>query len=154
MLSVVKTAWKRTLVNKPFVYSFLDDDVNRVFSEDERGVTVSRYSAAFAIFISCLGVFGLTSLSVARRKKEVSIRKALGATVPSVVKLISLELPRLVILANILAWSLVYFVVHAWLQNFVYRIRPGLETFVVGGILALGNVSRSARHPISRPLSF
>jgi putative ABC transport system permease protein len=136
-LSVVKTAWEKALVDKPFVYSFLDDEVNRVFSEDERWVTVSRYSAAFAIFISCLGVFGLTSLSVARRKKEVGIRKTLGATVPSVVKLISLEFTRLVILANILAWPLVYFVVHGWLQNFAYRIRPGLDTFVIGGILAL-----------------
>jgi putative ABC transport system permease protein len=136
-LSILKTAWKRALADRPFVYSFLDADVDRILSEDDRWVTVSRYSAMFAILISCLGVFGLTSLSVARKKKEVGIRKALGATVPGIVRMISFEFSRLVVLANVLAWPLVYFVIHRWLQNFAYRIRPGLEIFVVGGMLAL-----------------
>jgi len=121
----------------PFAYSFLDEDVERQYREDERWGKVVRYSALFAIAISCLGAFGLTSLAVARRTKEIGIRKVLGASVPSIVLLLSKEFTYLVLAANLIAWPVAYFAMRRWLENFAYRIELGVGVFVLGGVLAL-----------------
>ena len=136
-LFLLQDTWRQVISDRPFVYSFLDDDVDRTFREDERWLRIIRYSALFAIFIACLGAFGLTSLAVARRTKEIGIRKVLGASISGIVLLLSKEFTKLVIVSNLIAWPVAYWAMNRWLQDFAYRIPIGVETFVLAGVLAL-----------------
>ena len=136
-IALLRDRWNRAMPDRPFVYSFLDEDVERTFRESERWIMMTRYAALFAIFIACLGAFGLTSLAVARRTKEIGIRKVLGASASNIVLLLSKEFVKLVILANLIAWPIAYYAMNRWLQDFAYRIDLGVGMFVLGGVLAL-----------------
>ena len=139
-MALLTETWQKVAPDRPFVYSFLDKDVERTFREDERWAKIIRYAALFAIFVACLGAFGLTSLAVARRTREIGIRKVMGASVPRIVALLSRELTWLVVVANVLAWPLAYVIMSEWLQNFAFRIDQGTGAFVLGGSLALAIV--------------
>ncbi len=95
------------------------------------------YSALLAVFIACLGAFGLTALAVARRTREIGIRKVLGARGSGIVSLLSRDFVMLAAIANLIAWPAAYYASDRWLQDFAYRIEPGIGTFVSGGILML-----------------
>ena len=120
-----------------FRYSFFDEDIERFYREERRWGKIVTYSSLFAIFIACLGAFGLTSLAVNRRTKEIGIRKVLGASVPHITALLSSEFFRLMLAANVLAWPLAYGSMEYWLQDFAYRIDLGIEELVLGGALTL-----------------
>ena len=90
-----------------------------------------------AIFIACLGLFGLASFTSEQKTKEIGIRKVLGATVGNIVKLLSVEFVKLVLLANLIAWPVSYYIMHNWLGNFAYRTNINIVTFVVVGVVAL-----------------
>ena len=90
-----------------------------------------------AILVACLGLFGLASFTAEQRTKEIGIRKALGATISSIVILLIKEFTKWVLLANIIAWPIAYVAMNHWLQNFAYRIKIGLGTFILAGVLAL-----------------
>ena len=136
-LGQIKTAWADLLPNVPFSYSFLEDDLDRLYQADERLNRMFGMFALIAILIACLGLFGLTSYTTAQRTKEIGVRKVLGASIPDLILLLSREFVRLVLLANLIAWPVAYFVMQAWLQRFAYRIDIGLDVFVISGILAL-----------------
>ncbi len=106
------------------------------YRDEQRWQRVLTYSASFAIAISCLGLFGLASLAVARRTKEIGIRKALGATVSNIVLLLSKDFVKLILLANLIAWPVAYYAMSKWLQNFAYWIDPGVGIFLLGGVLS------------------
>ena len=93
--------------------------------------------SVLAIFIACLGLFGLASYTTEQRRKEIGIRKILGASVSGIVSLLSIDFLKLVLLANLLAWPLAWYAMHQWLQNFSYRINIGLLVFLLAGVLAL-----------------
>jgi putative ABC transport system permease protein len=111
--------------------------MQRQYRADEQWGRIVRYAAILAIFVACLGVFGLTALNLARRTKEIGIRKVLGASVPSIVLLLSKEFTCLVLAANLIAWPLAWYAMHRWLESFAYRIELGPGVFVLGGVLAL-----------------
>jgi putative ABC transport system permease protein len=90
-----------------------------------------------AIFISCLGLFGLASFTADQRTKEIGIRKVLGASVSNVVVLLSRDFTKWVILANVVAWPVAYLVMNKWLQNFAYRINLAIWMFILSGVIAL-----------------
>ncbi|MBI2506010.1 MAG: ABC transporter permease [Candidatus Latescibacteria bacterium] len=136
-MQLLRETWSRVAPDLPFAYSFLDEDVERQYREDERWGKMVRYSALFTISIACLGAFGLTSLTVARRTKEIGIRKVLGASVPGIMALLSKEFTYLVLIANLVAWPLAWYTMHRWLENFAYRIELGPGVFVLGGVLVL-----------------
>ncbi len=136
-LAILKDRWNQFAPNLPFDFFFLDEHVDRQYRAEERWGRIIGYSAAFAIFIACLGAFGLTSLAVARRTKEIGIRKVLGASVGSIVTLLSKEFVILVGVANLIAWPVAYYTMNRWLQDFAYRIELGPGVFVLGGVLAL-----------------
>jgi hypothetical protein len=136
-LRLLEETWRQAVPNRPFVYSFLDEDIERVFREDERWADISRSAAVFAVFIACLGAFGLTSLAVARRTKEVGIRKVLGASEARITILLSRDFSILVLLANIIAWPAALFLLRQWLQDFAYRIEINLKFFGLGAVLTL-----------------
>ena len=136
----LKEEWRRIVPDMPFAYSFLDEDVDRLYRTEERLARTVTYSSACAILIACLGTLGLTSLAVARRTKEIGIRKVLGASTPNIVSLLSREFVLLALAANIVAWPFVYYAMSEWLQSFAYRIDLEIGVFVVGGILTLAVV--------------
>ena len=139
-LRFLKEKWQEMLPDKPFRLSFLDEEVDRQYREEERWFRIVRYATLFAVFIACLGAFGLTALAVSRRTKEVGIRKALGASVSSIVSLFVREFVLLVAVATVIAWPVAYYAVDRWLQDFAYRIELGISTFVLAGVLMLAVV--------------
>jgi putative ABC transport system permease protein len=92
---------------------------------------------ALAIFISCLGLFGLVSFMTQQRTKEIGVRKALGATIPRICFLLSKEYTKCVLFANIIAWPLAWFMMNKWLQNFAYHIKIDWWIFLSAGVLTL-----------------
>lgn len=135
-VSLVKNAWKKFVPNKPFEYFFLDEDLNRLYqSEIKTGQILTSFSV-LAIFIACLGLFGLASFTAERRTKEIGIRKALGASIPGVIYLLSKEFTKWVLIANVIAWPIAYYFMNDWLKDFAYRINIPLWAFILSGVLA------------------
>ncbi|MDR3714903.1 MAG: ABC transporter permease [Puia sp.] len=122
---------------QPFVYSFMDDDFNKLYQADERTGRIFISFAVFAILIACLGLFGLVTYAAEQRTKEIGIRKVLGASVGSVVGLLSKEFLGLVAVAALIAFPLAWWVMHNWLQDFDYRTKIGWWIFAVAGLSAL-----------------
>jgi putative ABC transport system permease protein len=137
-MSFLKDKWKKFAPNYPFNYLFLDDAFEQLYRTDQRIGTIIKYFTFLAIFISCLGLFGLASFSAAQRTKEIGIRKVLGATVPHIVALISREFIILITLANVIAWPVAYFIMNRMLDNYAYRTGLPWWIFLVAGVLAYG----------------
>ena len=120
-----------------FDYFFLDEAFDKQYREDEKlGIILSNFSA-LAILIACLGLFGLASFTVEKRTKEIGIRKALGASVISIILLLLKEFTKLILLANVIAWPIAYFTMNRWLQNYAYRIEIGISAFVLAGSIVV-----------------
>ncbi len=120
-----------------FEYSFLDVDYQALYVAEQRVATLSRYFAGLAILISCLGLFGLAAFTAERRRKEIGVRKVLGASRASIVFLLSGDFTKLVILAISISLPLSYLVVNYWLQSFEYRIDLHWWYFIGAGLAAL-----------------
>jgi putative ABC transport system permease protein len=129
----------------PFEYRFLDASYELQFSSLSRTRSLVAYLAGFAVFISCLGLFGLASFNAAQRTREIGIRKVLGSSAPGIFVLLSKNLTRLVLLANIIAWPAAWYLLNQWLQNFLYRASVRLDIFLIAGaltfLIALATVS-------------
>jgi len=136
-IEFVETTWNRIIPNYPFDYRFVDQELGRMYSGWDRLSTLLKYFAVLAILIACLGLFGLASFTAEQRTKEIGVRKVLGATVASLVMLMSKEFTKWVLVANIIAWPISYFMMKNWLQDFAYRVNIGVWTFVLSAILAL-----------------
>ena len=121
----------------PFDFAFLDDSFNRIYQEEQRFGSLFRVFSFLAIFIACLGLYGLASFTTQRRTKEIGIRKVLGASISGIFMLLSRGLSKWVLLANIIAWPFAYYLMNKWLQNFAYRINIGLGIFLASGMTAL-----------------
>ena len=136
-LNFMRKKWQEIYPGYPFDYSFLDADLSRLYVDDGRfGGAVNAFTG-LAIFIACLGLFGLASFSVEERTKEIGIRKVLGASVTGIVKLLSKEFAKLVLVSNLIAWPLAYLVMTRWLQGFAYRTDIGIWIFFLAGGVAL-----------------
>jgi putative ABC transport system permease protein len=131
----LRKIWKENLPDQPFTFSFLDQDVDRIFREDGRWADISTAAAFFAVFIAGLGAFGLTSLAVVRRTKEIGIRKVLGAGESRIAWLVTREFIVVVAAANLLAWPVDFYFLQTWLQGFAYRISLGAGIFVAGSLI-------------------
>jgi len=121
----------------PFDYFFLDQFYNRQYDNDRKFSRVFTLFAAFAIFVACLGLFGLSSFNTLNRKKEIGIRKILGASVPNIVQLLSKEFLWLILIANLLAWPAIYLLMNQWLENFATRISLGMNVFIISALVVL-----------------
>ena len=121
----------------PFNYHFLDEALDDLYRSEERIGTIFRYFSVLAIFISCLGLFGLASFMAEQRTKEIGIRKVLGATVSNIVLLLSKEFAKWVFVANVIAWPIAYYAVNKWLQGFAYRTTIGLWIFILAAVMVL-----------------
>lgn len=121
----------------PFEFKFVDQGYQKLYLDEQRIATLSKYSAAIAIAISCLGLLALTAFTTQKRFKEVVIRKVLGSNQRSIMSLLSREFMILVFLAVVLAMPVGYYFMKNWLDNFAYRIHLGPQYFVLAGILVL-----------------
>ncbi len=136
-LSFLENKFKKIYPEYPFEYSFLDDTIRMRYSTEQAIGKLISYFTYLAIFISCLGLFGLASFTAEQRKKEIGIRKVLGAQVSGLVLLLSREFIKWVLLANIVAWPAAWFFMNKWLQEFAYKIDPGISIFILSGITAI-----------------
>ena len=142
----VRALWKRVLPEyELWRVRFLDESFAARYWEEQRVGVVMGWMSAVAIAISCMGLFGLVALAAVRRTKEIGIRKVLGATTGSVLLLMSREFGWLVVVANVIAWPVAYFVLNRWLAFYAYRIDMGVGWFVLAGVgvlaIALATVS-------------
>jgi putative ABC transport system permease protein len=136
-LSRLKELWGTIDPGRPLDYSFLDESFDAQYRAEERLSGIFSSFTVFAIFIACLGLFGMASYMAERRTKEIGIRKVLGASVPGVVSLLARDFVKLVVIANLVAWPLAYFAMSRWLQNFAYRTGIAPWIFLLTGVAAL-----------------
>jgi putative ABC transport system permease protein len=120
-----------------FDYHFVDDDFRNKYAEEEKAREINIIFGALAVFIACLGLFGLASFTLEQRTKEIGVRKVLGASVNNIIFLLSKEFAKLVLIANILAWPLAFYAMNRWLGNFVFRIGVGWDLFIFSGVIAI-----------------
>jgi putative ABC transport system permease protein len=130
-IAFIKSKWDSIYPDYPFEYQFLDDHFNEVYKADNQVSQIVGILAGLAIFISCLGLFGLASHSAEKRVKEIGVRKVLGASVQRIVLLLSGNFLKLVLIANIIAWPLAWYAMNKWLSGFAYRINITWITFAV-----------------------
>jgi len=157
LLSSINTAWEKLNPNEPFEYSFLDQDFQKNYEAQQRLSGMVGYFTIIAIVICCLGLFGLASFSAEQRTKEIGIRKVLGSTVIGIVGLLSKDFMKLVLISNLMALPIAWYVMHKWLQEFAYRTTLDWWLFVIAGItaftIALATVSYQAvKAGISNPV--
>jgi putative ABC transport system permease protein len=133
----IRKAWSNIYPGYPFEYQFLDDHFKEVYQADEQVTKIVGALAGLAIFISCLGLFGLAAYAAERRVKEIGIRKVIGASVGNIVRLLSVQFVWLVLGSIVLAWPAAWLVMHLWLENYAYRIDLSWWVFVLAGVIAL-----------------
>ncbi|WP_417887721.1 ABC transporter permease [Zunongwangia sp.] len=123
---------------EPFNYSFIDEQFDARYKADEQSETLFKAFAGIAIFISCLGLFGLSTYTAQTRKKEIGIRKVLGANMITIVSLLSKDFLKLVFIAILIASPVAWWLMQKWLDGFAYRINLEWTFFIIAGLLAIG----------------
>lgn len=136
-LEILNSAWRNAFPDKPFSYSFLDENLKNQYSTAIRYQNVFGYSSVPAIFIACLGVLGLTSIAISRRTKEIAVRKIHGASIFSIIKILSAESVKWVIFGNLIAWPAAWFFWHKFLQSFAQRVPITPLIFVFAAVVTL-----------------
>jgi putative ABC transport system permease protein len=156
-LSKIEQTWKQFLPEIPFEYTFMDENFARLYEAQERQGTIFSIFTGIAIFIACLGLFGLSSFAISQRMKEVGIRKVLGANVNHIVFLLSKDFMVLVLLAAVIAFPVAWYAMNKWLSEFAYRITISWWIFIAAALLtaiiALATVSfLTIRAAIANPV--
>ncbi|HEY4061532.1 MAG TPA: ABC transporter permease [Puia sp.] len=135
-IATLEKTWRQYLPVVPFEYSFLDQRFDELYRSEQRQGTLFTSFAGIAIFIACLGLLGLSAFAISQRIKEIGVRKVLGASTTSIVRLLSLDFLKLVAVAALIAFPVSWLVMHNWLRDFAYRISIQWWVFLVAGILA------------------
>ncbi len=156
-VAAVRKVWKSYNPGFPFEYSFLDERFDALYKSDRRTGGLFELFAGIALFVSCLGLFGLAAYTAQVRTREIGIRKVLGASVGSIVRLLSKDFLVLVMVAIVIASPLAWLYMHNWLQDFAYRITIGWSVFLLAGgaaiLLALLTIGwQSVRAAMSDPI--
>lgn len=158
MISSIETKWKATVPNYEFEYQFLDESFDKLFDEEKRLGQLFSIFSGLAIFVSCLGLFGLASFTMEQNKKSVAVRKVLGATVSNIVIMISKDFLKLVVIGLIIASPIAYYSMDKWLNGFAYNVGFTWEVFayagLAGALVAFVTVSyHSVRAATSNPVN-
>jgi len=136
LIASMEKAWHKLNPNEPFEYSFLDDDFQKNYMAENRLASIVSYFTLIAIIICCLGLFGLATFSAEQRIKEIGVRKVLGASVTSIVTLLSKDFLKLVFVAIVIASPIAWYIMNEWLQNFAYRVNIEWWVFLLAGVIA------------------
>jgi putative ABC transport system permease protein len=137
VIAAAEAAWNEQSPAFPFSYQFLDERLDQLYRQEERQGRIFALFSGIAIFIACLGMFGLAAFAATTRIKEIGIRKVLGASVMSITRLLSLDFLKLVAVAILIATPLVWYLMYGWLQNFAYRIDIHWQVFAVAGLASV-----------------
>lgn len=137
VLAQVESTWKRLTPQKPFEYKFMDDSFRAIYKSEQRIGAILGVFTALAIAIACLGLFGLAAFTAEQRTKEIGIRKVLGASVASIIGLLSKDFLKLVGIAIVVAVPLAWYGMSAWLQDFAYRVELSWWMFALSGVCAV-----------------
>lgn len=136
-LAHIEKVWKEFLADRPFTYAFVSEDYQRLYLEEQKQNQLFTIFSGLAIFIACLGLFGLATFNTLQRVKEIGIRKVLGASVPNILGLLSKEIVILILLANLIAWPLAWYFMQQWLDSFAYHIDMNLAIYLLAAIGAI-----------------
>ena len=134
ILETIKEEWNIHAPNRPFEYSFLDRELQDLYADEDKFGKFSIMLTILALVIASLGLIGLTSYIAEQRTKEIGIRRAMGATFASVIRLLSNEFVKMILLANLIAWPTAYLVANNWLNNFTKRISIDPALFILAGL--------------------
>ena len=137
LIAATENKWNSMGPGQPFSYSFLDADFNKIYNADQRTGTLFITFAIFAIFIACLGLFGLVTYAAEQRIKEIGVRKVLGASISEIVAMISKDFIKLVLIAFVIAFPVAWWMMNKWLQSFAYRINISWWVFALAGVLTI-----------------
>ena len=136
-IAYMEDTWKKFAGNEAFDYNFLDQDLTQLYIAEQRTSKIATTFSLLAIFIACLGLLGLAAFVTEQRTKELGIRKVLGASIPSLLFMLSKEFLKWVLIANIIACPLAYYIMNNWLKDFAYRINITPWIFLLSGLIAL-----------------
>jgi putative ABC transport system permease protein len=137
LIAKIENRWKLMAADQPFAYSFMDDDFNKTYKSEQQTGRIFISFAIFAIFIACLGLFGLVTYAAEQRTREIGIRKVLGASVSGIVGMLSKDFLKLIIIAMLIAFPVAWFGMNKWLQSFAYRISITWWVFAIAAGMAL-----------------
>jgi len=156
VLASIEKTWTSLGLGYPFDYRFLDDDFDALYRTEARMGGLFRTFAGLAVFVACLGLFGLASFMAEQRTKEIGIRRILGASIPGITAMMSREFAKWVAVANVIAWPAAWFIMGGWLRGFAYRAEMSVLPFLVSGAVSLAValvtvVSLSARAAAANP---
>lgn len=136
-LAFLEKTWKQFLPERPFNYSFLSERYRDLYQAEQKQSQLFTTFAGLAIFIASLGLFGLATFNTMQRVKEIGIRKVLGASVISIVQLLSREIILLIVLANIIAWPVAWYFMDQWLASFAYHIDINIWLYILAAVAAI-----------------
>jgi predicted permease len=136
-LASMETLWKQLNPKFPFAYRFADEEYANLYKSETIVGSLANYFAFLAIFISCLGLFGLATFTAEQRTKEIGVRKVLGASISNVVALLSTDFLKLVLIAILIASPLAWYTMNEWMQNFEYKVGVEWWVFLIAGVLAI-----------------
>jgi putative ABC transport system permease protein len=137
VLSTIGTKWNKLYPDIPFDYSFLDESITRLYGQEEKTVWLVNVAMSITIFISCMGLFGLGMFTAQKRTKEIGIRKVLGASVANIAAMLSKDFIALILAAIVIATPIAFYIMHQWLQDFVYRTQITWWIFAAAGLVAI-----------------
>ena len=147
-LAHIEKTWKKFLPETPYQYTFLDENFDKLYKSEDKQKTLLTVFACLAIFIACLGLFGLSAFSITQRIKEIGIRKVLGASTRGLVQLLSKDFLKLVIISVVIAFPVAWYFMHKWLQGFAYRTELQwwifLMALIIAGVIAFITISFQA----------
>jgi putative ABC transport system permease protein len=137
-ISQIESRWKEFTANDPMQYYFMDEDFEKMYTQEKQNAQMAVIFSILAIFIAGMGLFGLTSFTVEQRTKEIGVRKAMGSTVAGIYIEISKEIVILISISALIAWPIIYYIAGKWLENFYYKINIGVFSFIAGLTIVLG----------------
>jgi putative ABC transport system permease protein len=135
-LAHIEKTWRKFLPEAPYQFTFLDENFARLYEAEQRQKILFTIFACLAIFIACLGLFGLSAFAISQRIKEIGIRKVLGANIRTIVSLLSKDFLVLVAISALIAFPVAWYAMSKWLQDFAYRISMPWWIFIMAGIAA------------------
>ena len=132
----MKNVWDKQVAELPFESVFLNENIQTMYKEEKRISTLLTISTVIAVLISCLGLYGLSVYVAERKTKEIGIRKVVGASVQSIVSMLSKEYIQLILISFLISAPLGYYAMDKWLEGFAYRISPGVTVFLISGVIS------------------
>jgi putative ABC transport system permease protein len=132
----MKKIWDQRINDAPFESIFLKENLKTLYTVEARTSTILTISTTIALLISCLGLYGLSVYVAERKTKEIGIRKVVGASVESIVAMLSKEYIKLILISFVISVPLGYYFMNKWLEGFAYKITPGMNVFVISGLVS------------------